>query len=132
MDLAQGTLYGNEHSTQTYIRGKGSLKFADTRATAHGVLAVRFMRRLFPGFPVDLCSLITRVVHGPGRVFLRATFTPPAPWQYSSLNAAHAVMSRSWDYVIGPCSVLPILPLRQLLLLLHLPGVILLSLGASI
>jgi hypothetical protein len=64
-----------------------------------------------------------------GRSFLRAAFTLPR--QYSSLNAAHAVMSRRWDYVIGPCSVLPILPLQQLLLL-HSPRLILLSLGASI
>jgi len=63
-----------------------------------------------------------------GRPFLRAAFTPPR--QYSGLNAAHAVMSR-WDYVIGPCSLLPILPLQQLPPL-HSPGLILLSLGASI
>lgn len=53
------------------------------------------------------------------------------PRQYSSLDATRAVMSRWRNYVIGPHSALPILPVQQLLLL-RLPWVILLSPGVSI
>lgn len=69
---------------------------------------------------------LLHVVHGP----LRATFMPR--WQYSSLDATRAVMSRWRNYVIGPHGALPILPLLQLLLPRLPEGVVLLSARVSI
>lgn len=92
-----------------------------------GARRCRFMRQPFLKGRLEELTYVRllHVVHGP----LRATFMPRR--QYSSLDAARAVMSRWWNYVIGPRGALPILPLLQLLP--RLPeGVVLLSARVSI